>query len=468
MNLSNVVSDECLEKLLNQDGVNTDDKGNSDNMENSRENNIGNPHFIIEGGKPITGTISANGAKNAALPIIAGTILAPGNVVLDRVPEIADVKAMVELMSYLGAKVDFIGPGKMSIDTTDLVPSYAPYHMVKKLNASFDITGAMVARFGEAHVPLPGGCVIGTRAVDQHLDGFKALGCEVRHEPGGFIEVRARQLIGSRFRFRIPSVGATKNVMMAACLARGKTILENVAREPEVVDLANFLNAAGANITGQGSSQINITGVGEMSGNNLKYSIIPDRIETGTYLLAAAVTQGDVKVTGINSDYLKIFLNKLKRAGQEVIEGRDFIQLRGKRPIERIGAVITEPYPGFPTDLQPQMVVFLSLANGTSFVKEKIFDMRFNYMNELRRMGAEINVKGNTASIDGVNKLMGAPVDAPDIRAGSALVLAALAAEGTTEIYGLHFIDRGYEKLEEKLYSLGANIRRITPHAHRH
>jgi UDP-N-acetylglucosamine 1-carboxyvinyltransferase len=436
-------------------------------IENNNGRQNGGPRFIIDGGNPLKGTFEPNGAKNAALPIMAGSILAPGRIKLNRIPDISDVRVMVELLGHLGAKVDF-GNNRMEIDTTELRADYAPYHLVKKLNASFDITGAMVARFGEAHVPLPGGCVLGTRAVDQHLEGFRALGCEVNHEPGGFIEVKAKRLIGTRFKFRIQSVGATKNVMMAACLARGQTILENVAREPEIVDLANFLNKCGANISGHGSSQLNITGVGQMSGDNVEHSVIPDRIETGTFILAAIITGGEIRVTGIEPGFLKMFLNKLEKAGQEIETGRDFIRIKGVKPVKRVGVIITEPYPGFPTDLQPQMVTFLSLAEGMSYVREKIFDKRFNYIGELHRMGADITIEGNTAIVRGVKKLMGAPVDATDIRAGSALVIAALAAEGQSEIYGLNYIDRGYEKFEEKLAALGASIRRVSDYAHRH
>jgi UDP-N-acetylglucosamine 1-carboxyvinyltransferase len=439
----------------------------NENIGNTNGKNNGGPCYVIEGGRPLQGTFEPKGAKNAALPIMAGSILAPGKIKLNRIPNISDVRVMAELLQHLGADVNFQN-SSMEIDTTELRADYAPYHLVKKLNASFDITGAMVARFGEAHVPLPGGCVIGTRAVDQHLEGFRALGCEVNHEPGGFIEVKAKRLMGTRFKFRIQSVGATKNVMMAACLAKGQTILENVAREPEIVDLANFLNKCGANITGQGSCQINITGVGEMSGYNVTHSIIPDRIETGTFILAAITTGGEIKVVGIEPGFLKIFLNKLEKAGQEIEIGDNFVKARGVKPIKRVGAIITEPYPGFPTDLQPQMVTFLSLAEGVSYVREKIFDKRFNYIGELHRMGADIAIEGNTAVVRGVRKLMGAPVESPDIRAGSALVIASLAAEGVSEVYGLEYIDRGYENFEENLTSLGASIRRISDYAHRH
>ncbi len=425
------------------------------------------PHFLIEGGKIIQGTMEAPGAKNAALPIMAAAILAPGKINLCRVPDLSDVRVMMNLLQYMGAEVEFDGDGCMSIDTTNLKPVKAPYRMVKKLNASFDITGALTARFGDAHVPLPGGCVIGTRAVDQHLMGFRHLGCQVEQEPGGYIHVQGEKMTGSRIHFAKTSVGATKNVMMAACLARGKTILENVAREPEVIDLANFLNRCGARVSGHGTSRIEVLGVGEMSGEGLTYSIIPDRIVTGTYLLSAIITGGCLKITNTQPDFLKAFLRKLRKAGQKIEVGEDYIFAGGVRPIRPVGAVITEPHPGFPTDLQPPLVSLLSLCDGVSYVKEKVFDMRFNYVDDLRRMGASIEVDGNTAIVRGVGELLGAPVDAPDIRAGAAMVLAALAARGTSQVYGLRYIDRGYDKMEERLQKLGASIRRISRNAHR-
>ncbi|MCE1246365.1 MAG: UDP-N-acetylglucosamine 1-carboxyvinyltransferase [Firmicutes bacterium] len=416
--------------------------------------------LIINGGKPLRGEIAANGAKNAALPIMAACILAPGKVKLNRIPDISDVRIMGEILRQMGAEVCFDGKGSVVIDTTNLSETKAPYRLVKKLNASFDITGALLGRHGDASVPLPGGCVIGTRAIDMHLEGFKSLGCVIGQEPGGFVSVKANKLSGGRYHFAKTSVGATKNVMMAAVLAKGKTILENVAREPEVVDLADFLNACGANITGQGTTKLEIHGVKELHAD-FEYSIIPDRIETGTYLTAAAITGGDITVSGTNPEFLKTFLRKIGKAGQKVTTGNDFIRVEGMKPILPVGAIITEPHPGFPTDLQPQTLTLLSLSNGTSYVREKIFDMRFNYINELRRMGANVEIEGGTAVVRGVSRLLSAPVDAPDIRAGSALVLAALAAEGVSEVSGLCYIDRGYEKIEDRFASVGADIRRV-------
>ena len=426
----------------------------------TKVNDCNPPKLIIEGGKPLHGTIFASGAKNAALPIMAATILAPGEICLRRVPDISDVKIMVELLRHLGARVEYSGDGNVYIDSTDVDKTRAPYQLVKKLNASFDITGALVSRFGEAHVSLPGGCVIGTRAVDMHLDGFRSLGCEVEQEPGGYISVTTKKLAGSRIHFRKTSVGATKNVIMAAVLARGKTVLENVAREPEVVDLVNFLNTCGARITGQGTGRIEISGVTKLN-SNLEYTIIPDRIETGTYLLAGVITGGEVTVRGTEPEFLKTFIRKMRKAEQKIYVGSDYIRLQSSKPIKSVGAILTEPYPGFPTDLQPPMVAFLALSDGASYIKEKIFDMRFSYIDELRRMGANVEIDGNTAIVRGVEKLLAAPVEAPDIRAGGALILAALAAEGTTEVQGLQYIDRGYEKIEEKLRSIGATIRRV-------
>jgi len=438
------------------------DKSDARNERKSLNNNNKQPRLVIEGGRRLTGSIIANGAKNAALPIMAATILAPGEICIRRVPAISDVRIMTELLRYLGARVEYNGDDCTRIDTTDLSKTRAPYSLVKKLNASFDITGALISRFGEAHVPLPGGCVIGTRAVGQHLDGFRALGCKVEQEPGGYVSVKVKtKLRGSRYHFSRTTVGGTKNVMMAAVLARGRTVLENTAREPEIVDLANFLNACGARISGQGTGRIEIQGVKSLN-NNLEYSIIPDRIETGTYLLAGAITCGEVTVRSTEPEYLKTFIRKMRKAEQDITVGNDYIRISGVRPIKSVGAIITESYPGFPTDLQPPMVSFLSLAQGVSYVKEKIFDMRFSYIDELRRMGAKVEMDGNTGAIRGVEKLLGAPVDAPDIRAGGALVLAALAAEGTSEVFGLQYIDRGYEKIEERLQSLGASIRRVS------
>jgi len=427
--------------------------------ENNKKNGNNGPKFIIKGGNVLKGTLTANGAKNAALPIMAASILSAGKICLQKVPAISDVEHMARILHYMGAEVEYKGDGCFILDTSNFSKTRAPYKLVKKLNASFDITGALVARFGEAHVPLPGGCVIGTRSVDMHLDGFRILGCEVEQEQGGFISVKARKLTGGRIHFRQASVGATKNVMMASVLARGKTILENVAREPEVVDLANFLNCCGARITGHGTGRIEIQGVRKLY-PGIEYEIIPDRIETATYLLAGAITGGEVTVRSTEPEYLKTFMRKMIKAGQDIKTGNDYIRITGVKPIQSVGAIITEPYPGFPTDLQPPITALLSLADGTTYIKEKIFNMRFNYIDELRRMGADIGMDGNTAIVRGVEKLLGAPVEAPDIRAGGAMILAALSAEGKSEIYGLNFIDRGYEKIEEKLRKIGADIER--------
>ena len=433
---------------------------NSSGSKKTIDNGNNVPKLVVEGGTPLHGTIFANGAKNAALPIMAATILVPGEVCLRRVPDISDVKIMVELLRFLGARVEYSGDGNVYIDTTGIDKTRAPYHLVKKLNASFDITGALISRFGEAHVSLPGGCVIGTRAVDMHLDGFHSLGYDVEQEPGGYISIKARKPAGARVRFHKTSVGATKNVLMASVLTRGRTILENVAREPEVIDLANFLNACGARITGQGTGRMEIQGVKQLYADR-EYTIIPDRIESGTYLLAGVITGGEITIRNTEPDFLKTFIRKMRKADQEIYIGNDYIRLKGKKPIKSVGAIITEPYPGFPTDLQPPMVAFLSLSDGVSYIKEKIFDMRFSYIDELRRMGANIERDGRTAIVRGVGQLLGAPVEAPDIRAGGALVLAALAAQGQSEITGLQYIDRGYERIEEKLQSVGAFIRRV-------
>lgn len=416
--------------------------------------------IIIEGGVPLKGSLTAGGAKNAALPIMAASILLNGEACLERVPAITDVEVMSNLLKFMGAKVESNGGGSFCIDTSSLSNKKAPYELVKKLNASFDITGALIARFKEACVPLPGGCVIGTRAVDQHLEGFRALGCQVEQEPGGYISVKAKKLSGGRIHFKKTSVGATKNVLMAAVLARGRTTMENVSREPEVVDLINFLNKCGARISGQGTGRLEIQGVTKLN-KSVEYSIIPDRIETGTYLLAAAITGGDVTVKKTEPEFLRAFLRKMKKAGVDITVSKDSIRFQvNKKPLQSVGAIITESYPGFPTDLQPPITAFLTLTKGTSYVRETIFDMRFNYVNELRRMGANIEIDGADAIVRGVDRLLGAPVEAPDIRAGGALIIAALAAEGVSEITGLQYIDRGYEQIERRLAELGASIRR--------
>jgi UDP-N-acetylglucosamine 1-carboxyvinyltransferase len=420
----------------------------------------------VRGGTPLEGSVKTHGAKNAALPIMAAALLAKGKVTLHRVPRITDVSVMWSLLEALGARLRFEGANTVTIDSSNVALYRAPYTLVRKLAASFDVVGALLGRFGRAEVPLPGGCVIGTRATDMHEQAFVALGCDVRNAHGYFIaESKHRRLRGAPVEFRMPSVGATKNAMLAAVLSEGTTTLRNVAMEPEVVDLGGFLNAMGAKIAGLGSDTIVIEGVEELHGG--EYEIIPDRIVSGTLLLCGAVTRGDVTVTACRPDHLEAFMAKLQECGVDLTFGDDWIRVDGST-ITGGTEILTAPYPGFPTDLQPQMVSFLCTVPGTSVVEESIFNARFSYVNELARMGADVRVsmESNTALVKGAAQLSGAPVEAPDIRAGAALVVAGLAAAGETEIIGLEYIDRGYERLEEMLSDLGGQVQRasgITP-----
>ncbi|MDQ6767803.1 MAG: UDP-N-acetylglucosamine 1-carboxyvinyltransferase [Candidatus Eremiobacteraeota bacterium] len=414
--------------------------------------------LIVEGGHRLEGTLAPPGAKNAALPIMAASILCESELILHRVPRITDVDVLVAILESLGARVREQPGGTLVIDAASINSSTAPYALVSKLNASFDVTGALLGRFGRAEVPMPGGCILGPRAVDMHLHGFAALGAKVDLQHGSVV-VTAGQLHGATIALAKPSVGATKNIMLAAVRARGTTTIENAAREPEVVDVADFLVAMGATISGQGTPTIVIEGVKKL--HSCEYTIIPDRLVAGTFLLGAAITRGDVTVTGVDPAMLSSLSEVLKRTGATVDAEGVSVRVRGASAWHPAD-ITTAPYPGFPTDLQPPMVAYLSLAKGVSNIEETIFDARFVYVGELLRMGADITVSGRTAHVNGVPKLKDAVVAAPDIRAGGALVLAALAAEGTTEIGGLEYIDRGYEFLEERLTSLGATVVRAS------
>ncbi len=420
----------------------------------------------VRGGARLEGSVSTHGAKNAALPIMAAALLAKGTVTLHHVPRITDVSVMWSLLEALGARLRYEGNNTITIDSSNVAIWRAPYALVRKLAASFDIVGPLLGRFGRAEVPLPGGCVLGTRATDMHEQAFVALGCEVRNAHGYLIaESKHRRLQGNTIEFRMPSVGATKNALLAAVLADGTTTIKNVSMEPEVTDLANFLVAMGAKISGVGNDTIVVDGVEELHG--VEYEIIPDRIVTGTLLLAGVVTRGDVTVTGCNPEHLRAVLDKLVECGVVTMTGDDWIRVKCDG-VTGGTDILTAPYPGFPTDLQPQMVGFLCTAPGTSVVEESIFNARFSYVNELARMGADVKVsmESNNAVIKGVAQLSGAPVEAPDIRAGAGLVIAGLAAAGETEIIGLEYIDRGYERLEELLSELGGQVQRssgVTP-----
>jgi UDP-N-acetylglucosamine 1-carboxyvinyltransferase len=420
----------------------------------------------VRGGARLEGSVATHGAKNAALPIMAASLLARGTVTLHRVPHITDVSVMWSLLEALGARIRYEGDTTVTIDASNVASYRAPYALVRKLAASFDIVGALLGRFGRAEVPLPGGCVLGTRATDMHEQAFVALGCDV-HNAHGYLIAQSKEarMRGAAIEFRMPSVGATKNAMLAAVLADGTTTLRNVAMEPEVVDLANFLRAMGAKIAGHGTDTIVIDGVAELRG--VEYEITADRIVTGTLLLAGCVTRGDVTVTRCRPDYMGALIDKLVECGVETIAGEDWIRVKAAG-ITGGTDILTAPYPGFPTDLQPQMVGFLCTCPGTSVVEESIFNARFSYVNELARMGADVKVtmESNAAVIKGPKQLSGAPVEAPDIRAGAGLVVAGLAAAGETEIIGLEYIDRGYERLEEMLSDLGGQVQRssgVTP-----
>jgi UDP-N-acetylglucosamine 1-carboxyvinyltransferase len=420
----------------------------------------------VNGGRRLEGSVLTHGAKNAALPIMAASLLASSPVTLRRIPRITDVSVMWQLLEALGARVSPAGRDGMTIDPTTLSTHRAPYTLVRKLAASFDLVGPLLGKFGRAEVPLPGGCILGTRATDMHEQAFRALGAEVSNAHGYLIaETKAASLVGGEIEFRQPSVGATKNAMLAAVLAKGTTTLRNVAMEPEVVDLADFLAAMGAKIVGQGTDTIVITGVKKLHG--VDYEVIADRIVTGTLLIAGCATRGDVTVERCVPAHIESLTTKLAECGVVITSGADWIRAQADR-ITGGTDIMTAPHPGFATDLQPPMLSFLCTAPGTSVVEETIFNARFSYVNELARMGADVRVaiENNTALVKGGAPLSGAPIEAPDIRAGAALVVAGLAAQGQTDIIGLEYIDRGYERLEEMLGALGADVSRSTGIAH--
>ncbi len=414
----------------------------------------------VRGGHRLEGSVETHGAKNAALPIMAASLLAKSPVTLHRIPQITDVSVMRSLLEALGARLQQEAPGTITIDPSNVGSVRAPYTLVRKLAASFDLVGPLLARFGRAEVPLPGGCILGTRATDMHEQAFRALQATVSNAHGYLIaSVKNKRLRGATIDFRMPSVGATKNAMLAAVMATGTTTIKNAAMEPEVVDLADFLNAMGANVAGHGGDTIVIEGVKELSG--VEYSIIPDRIVAGTLLIAGAATRGDVTVTHARPDHLDAVLHKLQECGAKVTTTADSIRVQAER-VAGGTDILTAPFPGFPTDLQPPMLSFLCTCPGTSVVEETIFNARFSYVNELARMGGDVRVamENNTALVKGGAPLSGAPVEAPDIRAGAALVVAGLAAQGETEIIGLEYIDRGYERLEDMLSALGGQVQR--------
>lgn len=415
------------------------------------------PRLVVQGGKRLSGHMTVSGAKNSALKLMAASLLAGGTSVLHNVPNIQDVATMQEVIEHLGANVEF-ADGSMSIDTTQVQSHVAPYELVQRMRASIQIMGPLVARFKHARVAMPGGCNLGPRKIDIHLRGLAAMGAEIRSDHG-FVEVTADKLRATNIFLDYPSVGATKNLLMAAVLADGTTVLENAAREPEVVDLCKFLVSMGADIEGAGSSTIRVNGVTEM--HPATHSVLGDRIEAGTFLIAAAASGGDVTVNGLSPHFLELFLSKLRSIGVQVQENSRSIRAWGE-PATYIGVdVATLPYPGFATDLQAQMMVLLSVAQGVSVVTENVFEKRFGFVDELIRLGAEIRVDGNHAVVTGCRSLTGAIVRCPDLRAGAALVTAGLVAEGCTEVRDVFHVDRGYERLEEKLRGLGADIERV-------
>jgi UDP-N-acetylglucosamine 1-carboxyvinyltransferase len=412
----------------------------------------------ITGGVPLEGEVRISGAKNATLPILAGALLADGPVTVGNVPHLQDVTTTIELLGRMGVTVTVDERMRIEVDPTTIRDFVAPYDLVKTMRASILVLGPLVARYGSADVSLPGGCAIGARPVNIHVAGLQAMGADI-HIEGGYIRARASRLKGARLVLDTVTVTGTENLMMAATLAAGETVLENAAREPEVVDLANFLNTMGAKVRGAGTDKIVVEGVERLHGAS--YEVLPDRIEAGTYLVAGAITRGHVRLKHTRPEHLDAVLAKLQEAGATIATGDNWIELdmRGRRP--RSVDVRTAPYPAFPTDMQAQFAALDTIADGVGTVIETIFENRFMHMLEMRRMGAEIRLEGNTAIIRGVDKLNAAPVMATDLRASASLVLAGLVAEGRTDIERIYHIDRGYEAIEEKLMQLGAQIRRV-------
>ena len=410
--------------------------------------------YAIKGGNPLVGDVEIGGAKNAALPILAASTMTDESVYIDNVPDVRDINVMLGALTNIGVLIRRDGRHKVTLNAGNVNSLIVDEEPLKKIRASYYLLGALLGKYKHAEVVLPGGCDIGSRAIDQHIKGFRSLGATVTIEHG-LIKASAERLTGSHIYMDVSSVGATINVMMAAAMAEGVTIIENAAKEPHVVDLANFLSSMGANIKGAGTDVIRIRGVQKLHGTD--YTIIPDQIEAGTFMFAAAVTKGDVTVKNVIPKHLESITAKLLEVGCEVEETDDCIRVVASKPLVHTH-VKTLPYPGFPTDMQPQITVALALSKGTSIVTESIFENRFKYVDELTRMGASIKVEGNTAIIDGVGRYTGASISAPDLRAGAALVIAALSAEGFTLVDDIRYIERGYEDFHLKLQNLGAHI----------
>ena len=412
--------------------------------------------YVINGGKPLQGEVDISGAKNAAVAIIPAALMVDGVCRIENMPQISDTDMLLTILSQLGAKVRVLCPGTIEIDSRNVRFCDAPFELMRKIRASYYLIGAMLGRFGSAKTTMPGGCNFGVRPIDQHIKGMTALGAEVDVRNGFvYAEVPDGKLHGAKIYLDKVSVGATMNIILAATMASGRTIIENAAREPHIVDLANFLNSMGADIRGAGTDTIKVNGVERLHGGS--YSIIPDQIEAGTYMVAAAATGGEVLVKNVIPKHLDCISAKLRETGTIVQEYEDSVLVKGNGHLRRAN-IKTLPYPGFPTDMQPQMGALLCMANGTSVITEGIYDNRFKYVNELRKMGADIQVDGRIAIFEGGEQLTGAPVMACDLRAGAAMVIAGLCANGVTEIEDIHFIERGYENFVGKLRALGADI----------
>ncbi|HEY3307963.1 MAG TPA: UDP-N-acetylglucosamine 1-carboxyvinyltransferase [Desulfuromonadaceae bacterium] len=412
--------------------------------------------LIIKGGKALKGEVRVSGSKNAALPIFVSTILTSGMNEISNVPFLRDINTTIKVLESLGARVEGNG-NVVRIDSSGINNHEATYELVKTMRASVLVLGPLLARFGKARVSLPGGCAIGARPINLHLKGLQALGAEINLEHG-YVEAKAKQLVGARINFDVSTVGGTEHLMMAAATAKGESVLENAAREPEIVDLANILTQMGAKIEGAGTDTIRIQGVSSLSPAN--YEVMPDRIEAGTFMIASAITGGDIKITSMKPEHLDALVFKLQDAGVDITSRDNVVRVKGPQKIRSVN-IKTRPYPGFPTDMQAQFMALMCIAEGASVVSENIFENRFMHVSELLRFGADIIVEGNAATVKGVSKLSGAPVMATDLRASASLILAGLAAEGTTEVTRIYHLDRGYESIEKKLAGLGADIQRV-------
>ena len=413
--------------------------------------------LLITGGKPLTGEVKISGAKNSVLPILAASLLTGEEVTIGNVPHLQDVTTTISLLTEMGAKISIDEKMKVSIDASSVNKFYAPYEMVKTMRASILVLGPLLAHFGEAKVSLPGGCAIGSRPVNLHIEGLKAMGANIK-VVDGYIVAKAKKLKGAKISFSTATVTGTENIMMAAALASGKTVIKNAAKEPEIIDLANCLRLMGAKIEGDGSSIIIINGVNKLKGCN--YDVLPDRIETATFLVAAAITRGKLTLTHTRPDTIKIVIDKLRKAGARISIKNDIIILEAKSQLDAVN-ITTNPYPDFPTDMQAQFIALNAISKGKSRVVESVFENRFMHVQELIRMGADIDINGNTAIINGVKGLTGAPVMATDLRASASLILAGLVANGETIVDRIYHIDRGYECIEEKLTKIGASIKRL-------